>query len=65
MNLEKDFTKENYLQEVDKLLSFISELDDLFNNDFISLEDYFKVKNRILDEIICLRNFEKEQIEKK
>ena len=63
MNLEKDFTKEDYLQNLDKLFGFISDIDRLYNNDFLNLEEYWKIKNRILDEMIALRNFEKEVLE--
>ena len=63
MNLEKDFTKEDYLQNLDKLFGFISDIDRLYNSDFLNLEEYWKIQNRILDEMITLRNFEKEVLE--
>ena len=61
--MKNDFTKEDYLQNLDRLLNLIGDLDKLYNYDFISLEEYFKIKNRILDEIIALRNYEQEQLE--
>ena len=61
--MKNDFTKEDYLQNLDRLLNLIGDLDKLYNYDFISLEEYFKIKNRILDEIIVLRNYEQEQLE--
>lgn len=52
--MEKEISKEEYEANIDKLFHQIAILDELFNNDFVEIADYWKIKNRILDEMIDL-----------
>ena len=50
---------ETYEQILDK----ISMLDALYNNEFVTIEEYWKIKNRILDRLIEVKEYYK-QIQK-
>ncbi len=57
---DESFTTEDYLNNLNRLFDCISKLDYLFNYDYMNIEEYTKIKNRILDEIVELRNYAKE-----
>lgn len=52
--MAKEISKEEYEENIDKLFHHIGILDELFTNDFVEITDYWKIKNRILDEMIDL-----------
>lgn len=52
--MAKEISKEEYEENIDKLFHQIAILDELFTNDFVEIADYWKIKNRILDEMIDL-----------
>lgn len=52
--MQKEISKEEYEENIDKLFHQIGILDELFTNDFVEIADYWKIKNRILDEMIDL-----------
>lgn len=49
----------------DEILSKIGMLDNLYNNDFVTLEEYWKIKNRMIDRLITVRDYYKEIIKEK
>ncbi len=46
----------------DEILSKIGMLDNLYNNDFVTLEEYWNIKNRMIDRLITVRDYYKEII---
>lgn len=59
----KEFTNEDYLSNLDKLFEAIQNLDSLYNQDFVTITQYCEIKNRIIDEICYLRQYEKKVLE--
>ena len=41
----------------DEVFNKLSLLEDLFNNDFVTLSEYWKIKNRIIDRLIQVKNY--------
>lgn len=59
----KEFTNEDYLSNLDRLFEAITNLDSLYNQDFVTINQYCEIKNRIIDEICYLREYEKKVLE--
>lgn len=41
----------------DEVFSKLSLLEDLFNNDFVTLLEYWKIKNRIIERLIEVKKY--------
>lgn len=50
--MEKE-RNESYEQILDK----ISMLDNLYNNEFVTVDEYWTIKNRMLDRLIQVKNY--------
>ena len=61
--MSKEITKEEYLQNLEHLFEVNSALDLIYNYDCITISDYYKIKNRIIDEIICLKEYAVKHLE--
>lgn len=41
----------------DEVFSKLTLLEDLFNNDFVTLSEYWKIKNRIIERLIEVKKY--------
>lgn len=44
----------------EQILNKISMLDVLYNNEFVTIDEYWKIKNRMLDRLIQVKDYYKD-----